>query len=260
MVLKQITIGVFDSGIGGYSVLRELFSLFPEADYFYFSDDKYAPYGPKSDEFILQRSIAITEELMAQGAEIIVVACNTATAASIDGLRAKYPQMTFVGIEPYLNAYYKITQPTKMAVITTVSTGKSERFKKLTDRLDPGHHIDAYVCEFLAALVEDYYYERISREYLLTKMREDLRPLENQGYTHLILGCTHYPLVKKEIESMLNLEALSPCVFVARRVRELANNLIPIQENGSNMYSLYSSNNPKWQERSRKDFLSTLKE
>lgn len=260
MVLKQITIGVFDSGIGGYSVLRELFSVFPEATYYYYSDDKYAPYGPKSDEFISERSIVITEELMSKGADIVVVACNTATAASIEVLRQKFPQMVFVGIEPYLNAYYKFNTPTKMAVITTVSTGKSERFKKLTDRLDPQHHIDAYTCVNLAKLVEDYYYQRISKDYLLEKMHEDLKALENQSYTHLILGCTHYPLVRNYIEEILNLKTLSPCPFVARRVKELANNLIPFQENPSSMYYLYSSNNPQWQEKSRENFLATLKE
>ncbi|MGZ3809074.1 MAG: glutamate racemase [Bacteriovorax sp.] len=138
----QVKIGVFDSGIGGFSVLNELFKAMPEASYYYVSDDANAPYGPKSDEFITERSIAITKELLAHDVELIVVACNTATAASIDLLRDKFKNLPFVGVEPYLNAYYKMPEglsadEKKMMVLTTESTGKSERFKRLKERLDP---------------------------------------------------------------------------------------------------------------------------
>ena len=117
MNAKVTNIGVFDSGIGGFSVLSELIKAYPEARFFYYSDDAHAPYGPKSDEYITDRSFKITDELISKGAQMIVVACNTATASSIDALRSHYPQMTFVGVEPYLNAYYKETTPSKMAVL-----------------------------------------------------------------------------------------------------------------------------------------------
>ena len=82
----------------------------PEASFYYISDDAHAPYGPKSDEYITERTFFITEELLAQGVELIVVACNTATASSIDQLREKFKDIPFVGVEPYLNAYYKMPE------------------------------------------------------------------------------------------------------------------------------------------------------
>jgi len=108
--IKSIKIGLFDSGIGGYTVLQELFRLMPQADFYYISDDANAPYGPKSDEFITERTIAISDTLLQQNVDLIVVACNTATAASIDALRAHNPNFKIVGVEPYLNAYYKMPE------------------------------------------------------------------------------------------------------------------------------------------------------
>jgi len=156
MSAKTHKIGVFDSGIGGFSVLSDLIKAFPEAHFYYYSDDAHAPYGPKTDEYITNRTFVITDELLKKGAEMIVVACNTATASSIDTLRTRYPQMTFVGVEPYLNAYYKESGPSKMVVLTTESTGKSERFKRLKERLDPKGFIDHYSLKNLARLVEDF--------------------------------------------------------------------------------------------------------
>ena len=105
MNTKTHQIGVFDSGIGGFSVLSDLINTFPEAHFYYFSDDAHAPYGPHTDEYITNRTFVITDELLKKGVELIVVACNTATASSIDTLRTFYPEMVFVGVEPYLNAY-----------------------------------------------------------------------------------------------------------------------------------------------------------
>lgn len=255
-------IGVFDSGIGGFSVLAELLNVFPEAHYFYYSDDAHAPYGPKSDEYITQRTFVITDELLAKGAQMIVVACNTATASSIDALRAHYPAMTFIGVEPYLNAYYKETAPSKMAVLTTESTGKSERFKRLKERLDPKGFIDHYSLKNLARMVEDLYHNPNYEKEFDQLLDLELTPLKNKNYTHAILGCTHYPLVKEKIESILHLKALSPCPYVAQRVRELKvspDEKKEVPEKIESTFEFYSSSKPEWQKKERKDFFYPFK-
>lgn len=256
-------IGLFDSGIGGFSVLGELIKVFPEAHLYYFSDDAYAPYGPRTDEFITERAFKITEELKAQGATFIVVACNTATAASIDALRQRYPELTFVGVEPYLNAYYKVTEKSKMVVLTTESTGKSERFKRLKERLDPQGNIDHYALKNLARLIEQYYYDDTFTKEFMAGLSLELSPLKDKGYTHAILGCTHYPLVSDLIENTLKLKAVSPCPYVAGRVKELWLKQNEASENEAsaeneqetktidNFINFYSSNKPEWIKRSR---------
>ncbi|AUN98497.1 glutamate racemase [Bacteriovorax stolpii] len=252
-------IGVFDSGIGGFSVLNELLKAFPEAEYFYYSDDAHAPYGPKTDEYINQRTFVITDELISQGVEMIVVACNTATAVSIDALRAAYPQMPFVGVEPYLNAYYKETGPSKMAVLTTVSAGKSERFKRLKERLDPKGFIDHYSLQNLARMVEELYkhpeYEGEFDKLLVS----ELEPLQGKQYTHAILGCTHYPLVRNKIEDVLKLKTLSPCPYVAQRVRELSVKPGEVPGDISETFEFYSSSKPEWVKKNRSDFYYPFK-
>lgn len=257
MTDSEYKIGVFDSGIGGFSVLLELLKVFPEAEYYYYSDDAHAPYGPKTDEYITERAYDITDELIKKGIKLIVVACNTATAASIDLLRARYANMIFVGVEPYLNAYYKESGPAKMAVITTESTGKSERFKRLKERLDPYGHIDHYSLKNLARMVEKLYYDSQYQKEFDQSLEAELSSLNNKNYTHVILGCTHYPLVREKIEKILQLKTLSPCPYVASRVRELSIGEDKIGSKKINdKFYFYSSSKPEWVEKERKTFLA----
>jgi glutamate racemase len=225
-MFKKKKIGLFDSGIGGFSVLHHLFQVMPEAQYYYVSDDAYAPYGLKSDDFITDRAIFITKELLKCRVDIIVVACNTATAASIVKLRECFPSTLFVGVEPYLNVYYKIPEgllphEKKMMVLTTESMGKSERFKRLKERLDPKAQIDHYSLKNLARLVDDYYYHPEHKEEFEKNFDSELSFLKPLHYSYAILGCTHYPLVRAEIENLLQLKTISPCAYVAQRVTDL---------------------------------------
>ncbi len=264
--INEKKIGLFDSGIGGYSVLAELFKTLPSAHYFYVSDDAFAPYGPKSDDFITERSFIIAQALKEQNVELIVVACNTATAASIDRLRVKFPDMTFVGVEPYLNAYYKIPvgltpAQKKMMVLTTESTGKSERFKRLKERLDPDSQIDHYGLVNLAKLIEDFYYSPNDREQFYKSLEEELAFLKPHRYSFAILGCTHYPLIRKKIEKILNLKTISPDAHIAQRVLALSGgdeainqNLIP------DFYNFFSTKNNIWIKKYRASLLGPFKE
>lgn len=257
---EKINIGLFDSGIGGFSILNELFIALPTAKYFYYSDDAYAPYGPKSDQEITNRAFAITEELLKNNVDIIVIACNTATASSVDELREKYPQLPFVGVEPYLNAYYKMPEgEKKVMVLTTESTGKSERFKRLRSRLDPEAKIDHYSLKNLARLIEYFYYHssKSEKSEFELAVHEELSFLQNKKYTHAILGCTHYPLIANLIETDLQLKTISPCPYIASRVVALVNQLktkkLSLDSDGN--FYFYSSLNNQWELRKRNELL-----
>lgn len=259
-------IGVFDSGIGGYSVLGELFKAMPEASYYYVSDDANAPYGPKSDEFITERGVAITKELLAQGVELIVVACNTATAASIDFLRTHFKDTPFVGVEPYLNAYYKMPEglpanQKKTMVLTTESTGKSERFKRLKERLDPEAKICHYSLKNLARLIEDFYYHPEDEEKFEQKIEEELSFLKPYEYDFAILGCTHYPLVRDRIENFLNVKTISPDAHVAGRVVDLVtkNQSRSMNASHEDFYNFLSTNNNLWIKKKRESLYGPFK-
>ena len=256
--IQKVNIGLFDSGIGGFSILNELFSVFPTARYFYYSDDAHAPYGPKTDLEITNRAFAITDELLKQNVDLIVIACNTATASSIDELREKFPMLPFVGVEPYLNAYYKMPEGTKkVMVLTTESTGKSERFKRLKSRLDPDSNIDHFALKNLARLIENYYSKRSDKHRFESEIKEELAFLQNRKYTHAILGCTHYPLIADVIEESLQLKTISPSPYIASRVLDLLKELLSKRKD-TNIdldFNFYSSRNNQWEKRSRSDIL-----
>lgn len=271
MIPNEFKIGVFDSGIGGFSVLGELFKAFPEATYYYFSDDANAPYGPKSDEFITERAIHITRELLQKGVQLIVVACNTATAASIDQLREKFSTIPFVGVEPYLNAYYKMPEglsdaQKKMMVLTTESTGKSERFKRLKERLDPQSQIDHYSLKNLARLIEEFYYSKNTEadgKKFQQDFEEEMRFLKDKHYAFAILGCTHYPLVRDRLENFLQLKTISPDAHVAHRVVNLLKPdrqaEVPESASSGEFYFLSSKTN-QWMTKKRSELYGPFRD
>ncbi len=219
-----LRIGIFDSGIGGFSVLFDLFAKIPDAEYYYVADSAYAPYGPKTDEEITKRAFYIDQLLKDKGCNLIVVACNTATAASIDDLRVKYPDYKYVGVEPYLNSYHHLKDVAvkNMVVLTTVSTGKSERFKRLKERLDPKGLIAHVSLPNLATYVEDGAKEGFNAD-LKKKVERELSELQGKGYSHIILGCTHYPLVGIWISEITQGECIASGPYVAKRVIDLTN-------------------------------------
>lgn len=256
---SKIKIGLFDSGIGGFSVLVELFKQFPQADYFYIADRAYAPYGPKSDDEILNRARFIVTLLREQQVDLIVVACNTATAVAIDFLRAENSDLIFVGVEPYLNSFHKLknVEVKKMVVLTTISTGKSERFKRLKSNIDPEGNIAHYSLPLLASLVEKGDVEGFG-EKIKEQMQSELQVLVGKGFNFSILGCTHYPLIAKWIEEMTHTETLSPCPYVAKRVVDLLQQKMPEKSSKENEEFYYLETKPnsvdeKFIARKRKD-------
>ncbi len=189
-------IGVFDSGIGGVTVLREIIKVLPEENYIYYSDSKNNPYGDKTDKEIKQLCDKITQQLIEEGCKAIVIACNTASAKAVKYLRKKYPQILFVAIEPAYKMVYDYAYDKPTLVMATKGTIQSEKFNLLLKRYN-NQKTMLLPCVGLADRIESGNKAEIKRylEENLGTYREKVK--------NVVLGCTHYPLIQKEIEEIL---------------------------------------------------------
>jgi glutamate racemase len=212
-------IGFFDSGIGGLFILQAVAKSVPGLEFYYISDDAFFPYGSKTEQQILERSCFLTEQLLKEGILHIVVACNTATAVAIDLLREKYPQVTFIGVEPYINIINKEgNKAHQTAVLVTPSTATSVRFLNLKKRLDPEDLVDVVPLKNLASLAEEIFYKGESPS-LIKQVDQELNSIKGL-YHHVILGCTHYLHIEKIISDIIKAKCISPAEPIARRVKE----------------------------------------
>jgi glutamate racemase len=216
-------IGLFDSGRGGFSILRALIDLHLDVDYIYIADHAFAPYGGKDDAQILQRSQVLCKSLIHQNVDAIVVACNTATAVAIDQLRTEF-SLPIIGVEPFLTAAQKSVIPledrAQQVVLVTPSMFKSARFNDLRQRRDPEQQVRVHACPTMAGAIEQAF-DHPRPPMMIQQALRDLASLKNQGLKYALLGCTHYPLIAAEIEDYLQVKTLSPCHFVANRVAQV---------------------------------------
>lgn len=195
-MVKKKPIGVFDSGVGGISVAREIRRLLPAEDMLYFADSAYCPYGTKTPVQILTRSVSICRFLLQKGAKILVVACNTASIAGLDQLR-QYFEVPIVGMEP---AVKPATEATKNGIVGVLATGVTltgDRFSSLLERFGNGAHVITQPCPGLVELVEEGKLEGPELDRLLDKY---LTPLLQKGADTVVLGCTHYPFLRKAVQ------------------------------------------------------------
>jgi glutamate racemase len=202
MTKHDFPIGLFDSGVGGTSIWKEVIQLLPNEDTIYLSDSKNAPYGQKSKDEIIKFSIKNTEFLLNQNAKIIVVACNTATTNAIGYLRANY-DVPFIGIEPAIKPAGLITQTKKIGILATQGTLNSELFEQTTGKLDPEIEILEQVGEGLVELIENGQMQSKEMDALLKKY---LHPMMNANIDALVLGCTHYPYLIPQIRGIIGSE------------------------------------------------------
>lgn len=209
-------IGVFDSGIGGLSVVRWLRQLLPRENILYFADQAHIPYGLRPVEQIVAFSSGITRFLMAQGAKIIVVACNTATAAAIEFLRAEFPRTPFVGMEPALKPAAAQTHSGRIGVLATPGTFASHRYATLVNRFAREVEVFDDPCVGLVAQIEAGELESEATEGILRRATE---PMLAAGVDTLVLGCTHYPFVLPLLETITGdgIAIIDPAPAVARR-------------------------------------------
>lgn len=206
-------IGVFDSGIGGLSVLKHIRACLPREDLLYFADSGFAPYGGRPEEEIVARSLAIAEFLMQYDVKALVVACNTATAAAIKALRARYPSLPVVGVEPGLKPAAALTKSGTVGVLATKRTLASEKFKLLHEQIGTASKVRflPQACIGLADQVEKGELQSAATAQLLHGYIE---PLIAEGADTLVLGCTHYPFVRPLIEDIVGRISPTPVSIV----------------------------------------------
>ena len=195
-------IGVFDSGVGGMSVLRHIQAQLPHENLIYLADSGYAPYGGKPEQVIAERSLAIAQFLLAQGAKALVVACNTATVAAIKMLRAHYPDLPLVGVEPGLKPAAAASRNGKVAVLATEVTLAGEKFLLLRDQVS-GASKATFLLQGCPGLVDRIELGQFDTPDTLAMLEGYLLPLLAQGVDTVVLGCTHYPFVRASIERIL---------------------------------------------------------
>lgn len=213
-------IGVFDSGVGGFTVLRELRKLLPTARLRYLADTAHAPYGNRSPEDIRARSIAVTGHLVAQGAELVVVACNTATAHAIEALRERWPELPFVGTEPGIKPAVAATRNGRIGVLATRATAASERLRALIDRHAGGCEVVVQGCPGIVNHIEA---GDLDSGELRALVAQYCGPLRAAGVDTVLLGCTHYPLIEPLWQAALgpDVHLLRIETAVARRAADL---------------------------------------
>ena len=192
-------IGIFDSGVGGTSIWKEINDLLPNEDSIYLADSKNAPYGEKSKDEILQLSIKNTELLLAKGCKLIVVACNTATTNAIDYLRSNY-DFPFIGIEPAIKPAALQSRSKTVGVLATKGTLSSSLFHSTSENHAQGITIIEQIGKGLVPLIEEgKINSKMTRELLSTY----LDPMLAEGIDYLVLGCTHYPYLIPILEDLL---------------------------------------------------------
>lgn len=197
---SPITVGMFDSGVGGLSVLRALRRQLPAARLIYVADSGFAPYGERGDAYVIRRSHLITDFLLHQGAQAVVVACNTATAAAAKSLRAAHPQVPMIGIEPGLKPAVAHSAARRIGVMATSGTLASVKFQALLEAFRGEAEIHLQPCPGLAHAIEQG--DPHAPEVLALVQRYGA-PLRDAGVDTVVLGCTHYPFVADAIQQVL---------------------------------------------------------
>ena len=193
-------IGVFDSGLGGLSVLAAIAQALPHSDLVYLADTAHVPYGDKDDVYIRARVLRIGEHLVAQGCRQIVVACNTATAAAVAALRDALPQIPVVGIEPGIKPAAAASKSGRIAVLATESTARSERLARLIHQYAGSAHVDILPCPGWATRVETL---KLDDPGFVETARALLEPALAAGADQIVLGCTHYAFLAPVLQPIV---------------------------------------------------------
>lgn len=214
---------MFDSGLGGLTVVKAIIELFETAEIFYIADTKHAPYGEKKAQEILQRCDDITKYLIEKHQiEALVVACNTATSAAIKHLRQKFPTLILVGTEPGIKPAIKVTKSHKIGVLATPATLKGDKYQLLVNELSSIKDIKLYECACIG-LVEQIEKGDIESKKTYDMLFKWLEPMKKAGVDTIVLGCTHYPLVEEMIKKIMerNVNIIQTGEAIANRLKTL---------------------------------------
>jgi glutamate racemase len=213
-------IGIFDSGIGGLSILRAIQDSLPGEDLIYLADQAHVPYGLRSLNEVRSFSEGITGYLLKQGAKLIVVACNTASAAALHYLRQVFPQVPFVGMEPAVKPAAEYTESGKVGVLATPATFQGELYASVVERFANGVTVLQDTCPGLVMEVDT---GNLDTPRVRTILEEALGPMLVQGIDTVVLGCTHFPFVIPTIKEVVgpDVRVIDPSPAIARQAKRL---------------------------------------
>lgn len=242
-MVNKNPIGLFDSGIGGTSIWKEIHQLLPNEDTIYLADSKNAPYGQKSKEEIIELSFKNTEFLLNQNCKLIVVACNTATTNSIKELRAKY-DVPFIGIEPAIKPAALHSKTQKIGILATKGTLNSELFYKNVEQFQEIQIIE----QIGFGLVELIEGGKIDSEEMQELLLKYLNPMVQANIDYLVLGCSHYPYLIPQIKKIIpkKITIIDSGEAVARQTKKVLEEVVGINENthlSKNIF--YTNTNPE---------------
>lgn len=237
-------VGVFDSGIGGLTVLNAIAKTLKGADIFYVADTLYAPYGDKSKEEIFERCDKITRYLLEKyNIDALVVACNTATSIIIKHLRQIFPNLIIIGIEPGIKPAINKTKTGNIGILATASTLNGEKYRVLVDELTKEHDVKLFeqACVGLVQQIEKGETKALQTYSMLENW---LKPMLHNRVDTIVLGCTHYPLVKQTIKDIMGEDTvlIDTGDAIAKRLMDLSQNAGHINKGDLNILVLYTGN------------------
>lgn len=233
-------IGVFDSGLGGLSIVRELAALLPHECIYYYADNVHLPYGPRPLEEVRRFATSIAGRLIQLPAKIVVVACNTASAASLKHLRKIYPHTYFVGMEPAVKPAAAGSRSGKVGVLATQATFQGELFESVVERFATGVEVICQPCPGLAEFIENHQPDHPVLNHMLTRF---IQPLVEQGVDTIVLACTHYSLVKESIGRVAGpgVTIIDPSPAIAKRTEQVLHEANLLRKEGEGSVGYYVS-------------------
>ena len=243
-MVKSAPIGVFDSGIGGLTVLDEIQQLLPHETLLYVADCGHIPYGEKTPAFIRERSRVVAEFFRGQGAKAFVIACNTATVAAVADLRSDYPDWPLVGMEPAVKPAAAATRSGVVGVLATTGTLQSAKFAALLDRFATDVRVVTQPCPGLVELIEA---GDLNSPALRQMLQGYVAPLIEAGCDTIILGCTHYPFLKPLLATLLppSIILIDTGAAVARQLQRLLGERQLLAEGNPRAAQFWTSGDPQ---------------
>ena len=244
---KNSPIGIFDSGVGGLTILKEVHKLMPEEDLIYFGDSAHIPYGTKSKEAIIRYSLDIAHFLESHKVKLIIIACNTASALALPTLEKKIKTKVLGVIQPASKKANEITKNGKIALIATQATIKSNSYKKTLLKINKQLKVSQFACPLFVPLIED---NTLLEEILPILLEKHLTQIKQSGVDTLILGCTHYPLIKKQIAEFLGdkialIDSAQNTALIAKNYLQKKDLLKEKQGNKKSKIEVFTSEGPK---------------
>lgn len=241
---KTDPIAVVDSGMGGITVLRKLHRIMPNENYIYFGDSANSPYGTKSTEKIRELTVNAVESLMKRGAKSVVIACNTATSAAAAHLREKYPGYPFIGLEPAIKPAALSAQWPKVLVLATPLTLKEKKFNDLMERFKDEAEFIKLPAPELVGFVESC---NLDSPEEIAYLEEILKPYSGNKVDAVVLGCTHFPYARKQIQRILGDEVLvfDGSLGAARQCKRLLEERGLLNDSAEEGVVIFENSNPE---------------